>query len=173
MGSYTQGVAANYNIGFTELPTVNAARIGMSAGALGPPPPGDLSSNYGNVTLSPGFMPDPHRATGTGGGDVQADQWDGACRGAVSQTPDHLFIANADFTFLKILVHSEADTTLVVQKPDGTFLCNDDDDGLNPGITGTFAPGTYRIWVGAYDASERPQYTLGLSELSSTSASEL
>jgi len=173
VGSYAQGVSANYNLGFTELSSVNVARVGMPAGTLAPPPPSDLSSNYGNITLSSGFMPDPHRATGTAGGAVQAEAWDGACRGAVSQTPDHLFIASDNFTFLKILVSSQSDTTLIVQKPDGTFLCNDDDDGLNPGITGTFPPGTYRIWVGSYNESERPQYTLGLSELSSTSASEL
>jgi hypothetical protein len=173
VGSYSQGVAAAYNIGFTELASVNVARVGVPAGTAAPPPPGDLSSNFGNIELSPGFMPDPHRATGTGGGAVQAAAWDASCAGAVSQTPDHLFIAGDTFSFLKIVVSSAQDTTLVLQKPDGTFLCNDDDDGLNPGITGTFSPGTYRIWVGSYDESQRPQYTLGISELSSTTASEL
>jgi hypothetical protein len=170
VGSYSQAVRAGYHLGFTELSSVNTARVGVPGGARVAPPPTDLSSN---ITLSSGFMPDPHRATGTGGGNVQATAWDASCGGAVAEAPDHLFVANDEFTFLKILVRSDADTTLVVQKPDGSFLCNDDSDGLNPGITGAFSAGTYRIWVGSYDATQRPQYTLGISELSSTSASEL
>ncbi len=173
VGSYQQSVTAAYNLGFTELTSVQVAQVGLPAGSSAPPPPGDLSSNFGRIELAPGFMPDPHRATGTAGGAVQATSWDPECRGAVSQTPDHLFVASGNFSFLKIVVSSPQDTTLVVQKPDSTFLCNDDDEGLNPGITGTFPPGTYRIWVGSYDASQRPQYTLGISELSSTTASEL
>jgi hypothetical protein len=173
VGSYTAGVNARYNLGFSELTSSTCAALGNPAGGgtvPTPPPPGG-GSNFGTVSLTPGFVPDPHVATGNAGGSLDATSWNASCRGYVSQTPDHLFAAGGNFSFLKIMVSSTEDTTLVVQKPDGTYLCNDDTEGLNPVITGSFPPGTYRVWIGSYQAGQNPAYRLGFSELSSTSTS--
>ena len=66
------------------------------------------------------------------------------------------------------------DITLVVQRPDGTYLCNDDSDGLNPMVEGPFAAGAYQIFVGAYSAEAAgASYRLGISELPTTTPTSL
>jgi len=130
-------------------------------------------SNFGTVTLNPGFMPDPHREQGTSGGGVNASTLNPSCAGWVAQTPDHLFVASANFANLRVMAHSDADITLVVQKPDGTYLCNDDSEGLNPLVSGPFPPGTYKIWVGSYEQGVNSRYTLGFSELATVNPSAL
>ncbi len=131
-------------------------------------------SNYGTITLAPGFMPDPSTATGTSGGSTAAGTLDPSCAGNVSTTPDHLFVASGAFANLRIMAKSAADTTLVVQRPDGTYLCNDDGDtDFNPIVAGAFPAGTYKIWVGSYDAEANGSYTLGITELDSVTPASL
>ncbi len=174
IGSYTAGVNAPYNLGFSELMSSTCAALGDPGGGTAPVvPTAGGTSNFGTVTLTPGFVPDPHVATGNAGGPLDATSWNATCRGFVTQTPDHLFQSSGNFSFLKIMVSSTEDTTLVVQKPDGSYVCNDDTEGLNPVVTGAFPPGTYRIWIGSYQAGQNPAYRLGFSELASTSTSQL
>ncbi len=71
------------------------------------------------------------------------------------------------------MARSEADTTLVVQKPDGTYLCNDDGEELNPIVSGAFPAGTYKVWIGSYEQGTNSRYTLGLSELDTVMPSAL
>ena len=161
VGSYEQGVQARYKLGITELTSTTAAQLGGGAAAGG-------TSNFGTVSLSPGFMPDPTVVQGTSGGAIQAATWSPNCRGWVSPTPDHLLAAAGNFDLLRVLVRSSSDTTLVVQKPDGQYLCDDDTEGRNPVIAGQFAAGTYKIWVGSYRQGQNSAYHVGFSELSST-----
>ena len=58
-------------------------------------------------------------------------------------------------------VGENADTTLVVARPDGEVLCNDDHDSYNPavGITDADA-GDYAVWVGAYSGAAGALATL-------------
>ncbi|MEM7605322.1 MAG: hypothetical protein AAF411_08190 [Myxococcota bacterium] len=140
------------------------------------PSPGD--SNFGTITLAPGFPEDPYRATGTSGGNRDASTLSDACAGFVTTPPDHLFVAQADFSVLRIMAKSEKDVTLVVQRPDGTYLCNDDWEGNSEGAThplvsAHFPPGTYKIWVGSYEASEPGRYVLGVSELDTVTPASL
>ncbi|HJL49370.1 MAG TPA: hypothetical protein RMG45_26165, partial [Polyangiaceae bacterium LLY-WYZ-15_(1-7)] len=65
------------------------------------------------------------------------------------------------------------DTTLVVRKPDGTFVCDDDSEGMNPMVTGSFPPGQYRVWVGSYQQGQNAAYRLGFSELSSVTPNSI
>ncbi len=73
------------------------------------------------------------------------------------------------------MARSAEDTTLVIQRPDGTFLCNDDGIGqeLNPLVSAPFPAGTYKIWVGSYNQGANSRYHLGFSELSTVGASNL
>ncbi|MBX3249706.1 MAG: hypothetical protein KF901_21190 [Myxococcales bacterium] len=130
-------------------------------------------SNFGTVELTSGFMPDPHVVTGTSGGSIDASTWDASCNGNVSQQPDHLFTTQSNFSTLRIIAHAQGDTTLVVQKPDGTYVCNDDAEDLNPIVEGAFGPGTYKIWVGSYEPGANLAYRLGFTELSSVTAAQV
>jgi len=121
-------------------------------------------------------MPDPSTANGTSGGSTDASTVNPDCNGWIAGTPDHLLVVGADFGNLRVMAHATTandDVTLVVQKPDGSYLCNDDTDGLDPVVTGAFPAGTYKIWVGSYEHGANEAYRLGVSELNSVTPSTL
>ena len=124
-------------------------------------------------SLAPGFQPDPTTATGSAGGIVDASSLNSECRGYVSITPSHVLTATGAFPNLRIAVNGgSADLTLVVRRPDGTYLCNDDSEGLNPMVEGPFAAGEHQIFVGTYSAeSAGSSYRIGISELATTTPS--
>ncbi len=184
VGSYQPGTTPAYVVGFSEIASVTTAAIGGPPGAPATGPSAgalDTSgsrSNFGTVTLRPGFQPDPHVTEGTSGAaegsDIDASQVDARCRGHVTTTPDHIFVASAAFGSLAIAARSDGDTTLVVRAPDGTFLCDDDGGGgRNPLVRGSFPPGTYSIWVGSYSGGSNFGYRLGFSELPGFNAEKL
>lgn len=141
------------------------AAAGEAAGGAAAAVANAGDSNFGTVSLAPGFNPDPATATGTSGGTIDAATLAPECLGTVSETPDHLFVAEGAFSNLRVMVNSQSDTTLVVQRPDGTYVCNDDGpEGLNPVIDAAFGQGTYKIWVGSYSGDNAP-YTIGFTEL--------
>jgi len=88
-------------------------------------------------------------------------------------------VAGGDFSNLRIMAHAtepDADVTLVVQKPDGSYLCNDDLDigvSTDPLVEGAFPAGTYKIWIGSYESGANEAYKLGISELSSVTPASL
>ncbi|MBK7155376.1 MAG: hypothetical protein IPH72_26940 [Sandaracinaceae bacterium] len=56
------------------------------------------------------------------------------------------------------------DTTLVVQLPDGSFLCNDDTHGLNPAVQLEPVPsGQLRVWVGSYQEGQEGDYQMAFT----------
>jgi hypothetical protein len=145
--------------GAAPAPTPQAAAPAQPAAAG--------TSNFGTISLRAGFMPDPHTATGVSGGAVAASTWNASCAGYVSQTPDHLLHAQTAFSSLRVLARSDGDITLVVQRPDGSYVCDDDTEGTDPVVDlGAAAAGVYRIWIGNYAAGASARYTLGVSELS-------
>ena len=136
----------------------------------GPPPPTETVS----IALAPGFSPDPQVLDGVSAGTRDASQLSADCIGNISDNPNFHFEATGSFPRLRIMVASNSDLTLVVERPDGTFLCNDDSEGLNPMVEGAFPPGRYKVWVGGYGASESgTRFRLGLSELPDTVPSSL
>jgi hypothetical protein len=108
--------------------------IGLLCAAPGPTQLTVDDSNFGIITLTTGFMPDPRVTEGRSGGalDVSALTTDTSCRGWIdANKPDHLFVAKTEFGLnFRILATSlrdpQVDITLVVQRPDGTYVCNDD-----------------------------------------------
>jgi len=125
---------------------------------------------YAAVSLSPGFLPDPQVVSGTSGGQTNATTMIPGCQGWIAGSePDHEFTALGDFAHLRIFVASEGDTTLVIQRPDGSYACNDDYEGSNPLVELTSAEaGLYRIWVGSFHEGEYNSYKLGFSEYMSS-----
>lgn len=162
----------------TQTPAAHAAPTPAPAPAAeaapAPAPAQPASAQAPTVTLRPGFMPDPHTVQGTAGGPVDASSLSAGCVGHVSSDPSHVLQAEGTFSRLRIMAHSGTDTTLVVQRPDGTYSCNDDGEGLDPLVELTNAPaGTYRIWVGTWRPDASAPYTVGISEMSSVTPSRL
>lgn len=123
-----------------------------------------------NIQLNPGFTPNPLQAQGQGGGTVSVPEIVGAansptgpCAGFADQEPNHTLVLSEFFNALSLQVQSSEDTALAIQGPGGVW-CNDDFEGSNPGVTGQWLAGTYKIWVSSYGKGRSPSYTLRISE---------
>lgn len=117
----------------------------------------------GGATLNPGFMPDPYLISYVAGGSVSAAQYGSDCAGNIANSPDHVLVLGA-FNYLKVSVQSTADTTLAIYgEPYGRWFCNDDSEGLNPVIAGSWAAGTYYVYVGSFSGT--PSYNLVITEI--------
>ena len=124
---------------------------------------------YGSTTLTAGFAQDPTSVGIQAGGAIYGGTVDDACYGYISYQPSFNLQYNAGSLPLYISAASDADTTLIVNAPDGSWHCNDDapGQGLNPGV-GFDAPqsGLYNIWVGTLQAGNGYEPTmLHISEL--------
>ena len=99
---------------------------------------------------------------GRNGGSLSADgiRGQGVCRGFFQGPPNHVVYLAQPQQFLRMYVVSAADSTLVVRRPDGQVLCNDDTYQLNPGVEGDFPAGLYQVWVGTYRENEARPYQL-------------
>ncbi len=121
--------------------------------------------SYGTVTLRPGFLPDPRSASVVSGGGLSAAMAGPSCRGWITPQPDTALILLGMSPWFRVYVTSNADTTLVIRRPDGLIQCADDTFGLNPAIEGTFIPGRYAIWVGSYNQGENSPAIVSFTEL--------
>jgi hypothetical protein len=123
-----------------------------------------LPPSYGEVELSSGFD-GPFSVDLQAGGSIDASGLGEDCFGMVAEAPDFDLYFDAGSAALDISVISDADTTLVINAPDGSWVCNDDADGLNPQIVFD-APmsGLYDIWVGNFVEGEFPDATLMIAE---------
>jgi S1-C subfamily serine protease len=121
--------------------------------------------SYGTVQLSAGFIPDPHIVALTAGGPDRVPTHGAECVGFVNAAaPDLDLHYQAGDYRLFIHVDSRADTTLVINAPDGSWHCSDDALGLDPLVDfATPLAGLYSIWVGAFDR-ELPEALLYISE---------
>lgn len=133
-----------------------------------------LPSTYGDYTLNQGFLPDPVTYPATSGGPVDVfAQLGGVCNGFAAQAPDFQFTYNGSaslFRFYFVTDNASADTTLIINDPNGTWHCNDD-AGLgvnwrNPMID--FTPGiwgVYDVWIGSLNSGQGWSGTLYVTEL--------
>ncbi|MGV8840454.1 MAG: hypothetical protein ACWA6X_09140 [Bauldia sp.] len=153
------------------MPRMALAAISMSLLAGGTALAQDytLPAAYGEITLNASFSPDPYTVDVVAGGTIDASTLGPECRGYIANAPDFQLTYTAGSWPLYFSVLSEADTTLVINGPDGAWHCNDDYDGFDPAVifgAGATAPGgTYDIWVGTY-GSNTASATLYISELS-------
>ena len=81
----------------------------------------DLAANYGELALDAGFANDPRVVPLRAGGDLDAGRISSDCRGSITDAPDFRLHYSAGSLPLIISVDSDADTTLVVNAPDGSF----------------------------------------------------
>jgi S1-C subfamily serine protease len=142
----TSPVIENGRLDFAELPT------------------------FGTVELEAGFPDDPHMVEMISGGEVDAAYLGGECTGFAAIAPDFRLDWEGDTSDLTIYFSADdgGDTTLLVNRPDGTWVCNDDSgpDAFDPLISLTGAPeGQYDIWVASYTAGSFVAGTLYITEL--------
>lgn len=124
-------------------------------------------ATYGSRSLQAGFTPDPQNINVTAGGSIQASSVGSGCSGTIAGSPDFELTYTAGSYPLIFRTVSSADTTLVINSPDGRWYCDDDGaaEGMNAEVR--FNPprsGTYDVWVGSYSGTLSPA-TLQISEL--------
>jgi hypothetical protein len=124
--------------------------------------------NYGDITLEPGFQPDPHLVSLSAGGTISATNAGNGCSGYITNAPDFRFYWSGKGSLnIKISVLSRADTTLVVNGPNGEWYCDDDaGEDVNPLVTLGSNAGRYEIWVGTYASGDPKPAVLAISEVS-------
>lgn len=126
--------------------------------------------NYGTVTLESGFTPDPRVVSLRAGGSLSASRLGSGCVGFITDAPDVRLDYEAGSLPLIISVAASADTTLIVNGPNGQWLCDDDGgvNGSNPSIRlNNPTSGRYEIWVGTYRSGNSEPARLHISEVSS------
>lgn len=131
-----------------------------------------LEATFFDENLVTGFSPDPIDFPLQAGGNLWAGDVDSACNGFVAEAPDVRITYEAGNQYpLRFYVEGDADTTLLINQPNGEWYCNDDrvDGDLNPEIVfDRPVTGQYDIWVGTYDDPESagfPEVTLLVSEI--------
>jgi hypothetical protein len=154
-----------------------AASVALLAAAIAAPASAQTISaapTYGSVTLQSGFTPDPFNVQISSGGPINvANSLRGdECVGFIANAPDFNlnWVAGSGALPLFISANSAADTTLVINTPDGRWYCSDDGgvNALNPGLRITNPQGgLYNIWVGTYGNAANHPATLSISELNS------
>ncbi len=131
------------------------------------------SPRYGTVNLSAGFIPDPRSIDLRAGGTYDASDFDlgNSCVGYIAAgQPDVRVNYQAGSWPLSFQVESDADTTLLINGPDGRWYCNDDMNSLNPEVIfNAPSSGQYDIWVGTYRDESTRAATLDITELSPNS----
>jgi hypothetical protein len=125
--------------------------------------------SYGTIDLSSGFSPDPHGSTVRAGGSDPVMLSGPGCSGYVhAAAPDLSLNYTAGSYPLSIYAESALDITLIVNQPDGSWVCSDDVSGTNPAITWSSpAGGNYDIWIGTYGPTSDPfpESTVWISEV--------
>lgn len=130
----------------------------------------NAAPTYGTVNLTAGFTPDPRVVAVQSGGTINAENLSSSCRGFIANAPDVRLVYTRGSYPLILSVASSADTTLVVNAPDGNWYCDDDGgvNGLNPSLRfNNPASGRYEIWIGTYGNASLQDARLHISEVSS------
>ncbi|MGG5821860.1 hypothetical protein [Falsiroseomonas sp. HW251] len=133
------------------------------------PPDWRAEPRYATLNLQVGFEPDPREVAVDAGGSRDAGSFNTECAGWIDfSRPDvDLNYSPGQGQFpLYISAVSQADTTIVINDPQGNWHCNDDLDGLNPGVV--FQQplhGNYNIWVGTLDRGPTRPATVRISEV--------
>ena len=109
-----------------------------------------LDANFGEIHLSAGFTPDPYTVEMTAGGYVNGASLPGSCLGNISEAPDFQITYDAGSLPLVFRTISNADTTLIINGPNGQWYCDDDSYGDGDAQVRFSRPqsGVYDIWVG-------------------------
>ena len=112
---------------------------------------------YGTLTVGPDATTASTTVESGGSEEASTLALVAGCVGSIAVSAPDAAIDYAGGGTLTITSTSGSDTTLVVVDPSGAIHCNDDSDGLNPGLTLPGAPaGTWHVWVGEYGGGTAP-----------------
>jgi len=168
VGTYSEGSGVPATLFISELDEYTRQSAGFPS--LDPSDYVDIgaAARYADIALNGGFLPDPYQLRLTAGGPISADDAidnaNGSCRGYITAEPSVELDYNGS-SDLYIYTDGDADTTLVINGPDGSWHCNDDAVGTDAGLSFTARTrGIYDIYVGTYSRGERPT-TLRISEI--------
>jgi S1-C subfamily serine protease len=163
VGSYSAG---NFISGTLYISELSLDPATMDRGSL------DFSRDpyFGTVTLRAGFTPDPSTATIVAGGPIDVSDLGNQCVGHASSAPDFRLHWRGRSSELRIFFEADddGDATLIVNRPDGSWSCNDDAriGTLDPMVViGSPVEGQYDIWVGSYRRNTYIPGTLKITEL--------
>jgi hypothetical protein len=111
------------------------------------------------IAINPeaGFPLDPFVISLQAGGPVDASTIAKECKGFVTRNPVLSVDYKGKTEILKIFFYSDGDPVLLVQTPDGKFMCNDNTNAalLDPTVTLTKpAQGRYYVWMGSARARD-------------------
>lgn len=125
-----------------------------------------LNPNSGQVELRAGFSPDPYTVSVVAGGSLDGNRLPGACTGWISDAPDFRVTYSAGSLPLAFRTVSEADTTLIINGPNGDWACDDDSfgDGDAQVVFQKPASGVYDVWIGTYSRGSTARAVLGITE---------
>lgn len=110
-----------------------------------------------SLSLSSGFLMDPYLLRVISGGSQEASSLDKSCQGFIKEQPDVVINWSGEADALHLFTYSDGDAMLVVETPDGEFLCNDDaDDVTVDALINIEDPqeGEYNIYTGSFRAEE-------------------
>lgn len=157
VGAYNQGDTGNYNL-YASMgsPNWQGADAGSGTGTGGVMRSDLLNATaepaVGRVTYGPQTVSDPRIIFDILPSQTEAFGIVAGCAGFITpERPDVVIDVEAGLPQLMIYAVSEGDAALVVQGPDGNILCNDDFEGLNPGVMmQSPMPGAYAVFAGSY-----------------------
>lgn len=128
-----------------------------------------LPSNFGSTDLTAGFTPDPFSVELVSGGPIDVTYLGDDCRGYATEASDYdvTYTAGEQDLLRFYFVADTADTTLVINAPDGSWHCNDDAPGtIDPAIDfDNPEGGRYDIWIGSFESGTENAGTLYATEL--------
>lgn len=131
-------------------------------------PAGDPAADttHATVDLRAGFILDPYLVPVIGAGQTAATDMLKDCHGFVADEPNVVVNWSGEAEQLSFFGYSDSDPVLLVQLPDGTFVCNDD-AGLNavdPLVTiQNPDEGAYKVHVGTARDGEPALGFLGIT----------
>jgi len=121
-----------------------------------------------SLSLSSGFIMDPYLLRVVSGGLQEASSLDEACQGFIKKQPDVVIDWSGEAAALHLFTYSNGDAMLVVETPDGEFLCNDDaDDVTVDALISIEEPqeGEYNIYAGSFRSEEPVMGFLIITEI--------
>jgi hypothetical protein len=155
-------VASTFSLAACERRTAPEEEVSeQSATGSETAEPAVPASLYGNLVVDADF--EEQVLEGQAGGPVRASTFHRNCKGNLSAEPGHVLTVSGDREVTIAARPSTArmaDLTLVVRAPDGSWLCVDDADELNPVLELEATDGNYKVWVGAYSEGLNENYRL-------------
>ncbi len=130
--------------------TPAATQAAVAEGANAAP-----ASAYLTINPEAGFPLDPFLVSLQGGGPVEASTLSDGCAGYIPSSPAVTVDYKGKADLLRAFFYSDGDTTMVVQTPNGDYVCNDNTNSLVLDATVEITKpvqGSYNVWVGSASA---------------------